>query len=228
MPKSTFATIPSSLDAETRKRFKCSKPLEDIQRPGTVYEQFYIVAKFCLMKCVIFREIGDLDHCKMWLDLPLMIFQDLLEENNGLEKKTLFMGPDTEERLFCEILHTKLIIAECDTSKRSDLFNQAAMSLSSDSTIRFNESALYYLRKSIQIFKIDVDVVMPFLQHLISQSNNCYFSKKIYFMATHRSPGATKIVQDFRDQDQRREEAKKSLLAYRNSLMVINHFKSLF
>ena len=101
------------------------------------------------------------------------------------------------------------------------------MSLSSDDK-RLNESALYYLHKSIQTFKIDVDVVMPFLQHLISKSNVCYFSKKIYFKVTHPTNGTTKIVQDFRDQDQKREEAKKSLLAYRNSLMVINHFKSLF
>ena len=87
LPKSTFATTPSSLDAETRKRFKSSRTLDDFQRPGTVYEQFYIVAIFCRMKCVIFREIGDLDHCKMWLDLPLMIFQDLLEEHNGVDTK---------------------------------------------------------------------------------------------------------------------------------------------
>ena len=65
-----------------------------------------IVAKICLMKCVILKEIGDLPQCRMWMNLPLFIFRDLYEEKDGADHSILLM-----------IIHTKLILSECDPSQ---------------------------------------------------------------------------------------------------------------
>ena len=57
--------------------FRRSRLRDDFTIPGNIYEQFGIVAKICLMKCQILKNIGDLPQCKMWMNLPQSIYQDI-------------------------------------------------------------------------------------------------------------------------------------------------------
>ena len=188
--------------------FRRSRLRDDFTIPGNIYEQFGIVAKICLMKCQILKNIGDLPQCKMWMNLPQTIYQDLFEESGG-----------ENDSIFLEIIYTKLVLAECDTSQRNKIFQELTSELSTKA-----QSAILYLHQLIQENKVDSETVMPFLQHIIIKAREgIALNGKKFVQMNHR--GTVKWVQDMRGVNF--EEIPKNFLMYRNSLMINNHFNVL-
>jgi len=192
------------------EEFRLSRLRDNHAVPGNIYEQFSIVAKLCLMKSVSLKYVGKLSQCKIWMNIPVFVYQDLLEESGG-----------TNDNIFCDLINTKLTLSAFDTSKRNNLFKELLTEFN-----KKTHNAVFYLHQLIQENMTDIETIMPFLQYLISQTAKglADVCDKVYFQTHHH--GELKTFRDLRN-DPSPKDLSKKLLAYRNSLMVNNHFKQL-
>ena len=154
--------------------------------------------------------LGDLINCKLWSRLPINTIDNLTKIFYS------YGGPsEGHDSFLVNFIHTTLTLSACDYSKRTTNFHHLMCYLFSNP-----KHASYYISMAMRQLHTKLDDILPFLEHFIGTCNDKYV-------------GDMKIImkqQKYRNEirsDINLKEHKKKMIAFRNSLMNMNHFKPL-
>ena len=180
-----------------------------------LYDLYGTIGQLCLLKSEAFNGLGDKTLCIIWSRLSLMIGYNIIQTYRLLKQ----MVPLEEERekvetwakeattnAICRTIHATIRNSIIDPTNRNKVFSEMDKSLFEMNTYT---NATHYISQAVMINSIDIEDIMPFLQFLIrgwsenSKNNSC---KKYDWSLV--------------------ENEKNKLVAYKNSLIIMNHFKT--
>ena len=190
---------------------------------------FSLIAEICLMKCQLFKELGYMVSCRKCADFLTTIYQELHKEM----QKSKSMIPQTQYDyhllsdydLFSIINGTlTLLQTVCEPHERKRLFKWLFCLIIFDSHKR---CPVYYIRRTMKDYFIDLDDVLPFLQFCIKE---CSSDETLNLMAAHCAKKSGN-----KDPNEANSEAilylqatKDSMATFKNSLLINTHFKDHF
>ena len=188
------------------------------------------IGDMCTLKCMVFKGLNDLNQCKKWTRLPLLLYNDVLFEwmnmseeiNENDSKKTNQNTECNEINVFKstkhhytanlygyvkKILSATLTLSVCDPSKRHELFNQLIKQI-----MKQEPSVQLCISTVVKESNIPFEDVTPFLEYCID-----YFSKQKIDL--HEKKDSIEAI-SFQTQ-------QKEIVTYKNSLHIINYFEKL-
>ena len=157
---------------EEKEEFKNSRVQNDFFQKGSMYEQFFTVAKIWMLKCVMFKALNNKEMLKEWIEthqfLPgsFLIIEDLMNDPNA--KKT------DVDILLCTLVNTAITFAECNPTWRKLYFNKVLLWLlkencgTSDCIGQCRAlTARDWISRAMKESQMDSDQVMPLIQCFI-------------------------------------------------------------
>ena len=152
--------------------------------------------------------LGDLTNCKLWSRLPINTIGNLTEifYTYGGPSESL------DSSIFVNFIHTTLTISACDYSERTTNFHHLMCYLFSNP-----KHASYYISVAMRQLHTKLDDILPFLVHFIGTCNDEYVGDVKRIMKQRKYQNEIRSDIDLK-------EHKKKMVAFRNSLMIMNHF----
>ena len=157
---------------EEKEEFKNIRVKNDFFQKGSMYEQFFTVAKIWMQKCVIFKALDDKEMFKEWIEThqflpgPFLIIEDLMNDPNA-EKTDV-------DILLCTLVYTAITFAECNPTWRKLYFTKVLLWFLKDNCgtpdCVGQCRALFardWISRAMKENQLDSDQVMPLIQFFI-------------------------------------------------------------
>ena len=162
---------------EEKEEFKNIRVKNDFLQKGSMYEQFFTVAKIWMQKCVMFKALDNKEMLNEWIETheflpgPFLIIEDLMNDPYA-EKIDV-------DILLCALVYTAITFAECKPIWRQLYFHKVLLWFLKD---RCGSSdcagvlgghcsrafkARHWISRSMKENQMDSDQVMPLIQCFI-------------------------------------------------------------
>ena len=158
---------------EAKEEFKNIRENNDFFQKGSMYEQFFTVARIWMQKCVIFKALDNKEMLQEWIEThefvpgPFLIIEDLMNDPKA-EKNDVNI-------LLCALVYTAITFAECKPTWRQLYFRKVLLWFlkdncgSSNCLIQCSRAltARHWISRSMKENQMDSDQVMPLIQCFI-------------------------------------------------------------
>ena len=131
------------------------------------------------------------------------------------ENDRIICGPqkDITDTFLCQFIHATLTLSACNYSDRRVNYHRLMCHLFSNS-----KHPRFYIAKAMNLLHTKGDDVLPFLQHFIGCCNEKYI--------VDMKKGMNKMKYKHKvNNNLSYETHRKQMVLFRNSLLVMNHFK---
>ena len=167
---------------------------------------YHLIARICFLKCEILTFFSDRNK-EAWAHIHLAILNDIQCHANVMEN----CGPTfesinwEEEKIICETIASTIRLSVRDPSFRTELFKERLTS------IFFTKNQVsYYLGKVMNKYSLDFYDIMPLVDFCIENFDEREVTNFTKRVGTRQSWVG----------------AKEKLVAYKNSLFIMQHFQT--
>ena len=170
-----------------------------------------------------FFGLDDKQNCQLWSEFAISIFvklqkltrcfvpvQNVSDSKDQLDLQTRFRDAFTGQ-----LVHTTLTIADFDLSQRRRLFHPLVCYLFCES-----KHCSFYIAGCMKLEFMKFETVIPFIEHFIKCCTEEFLRNGKKYLEDDKYK--KKIGPDFSLKNQR-----KQMVTYRNSLLIMKHFKGL-
>ena len=157
---------------EEKEEFKNIRVKNDFFQKGSMYEQFFTVAKIWMLKCVMFKALDNKEMLKEWIEThqflpgPFLIIEDLMNDPYA-EKVDV-------DILLCTLVYIAITFAECNPTWRQLYFNKVLLWFLKDNCgtpdCVGQCRALFvrdWISRAMKENQLDSDQLMPLIQCFI-------------------------------------------------------------
>ena len=180
---------------------------------------FTVVAHLCQFKSQTLYGLGDKSNGSLWASLATSICVNLQESTKYFDYSPsappLHLQINWQNLFTTKLVNTSLIIAELDPSQRRQLFNQAMCYLLYESN-----HASFYIARLVKDEFLNFEALIPFIEHFIKRCTKDVLAK------VKKRLEHVKYKKEI-DPNFSLENQRKQMVTYKNSLLIMKHFKVL-
>ena len=177
------------------------------------------------MKCQLFKELGVMVQCRKWANFLPTINHEL-----HMEMRTISGMPKNylDESLISVIKAIlTLVQTVCEPKERKDHFKWLFYEMVLNS---WEKSPVYYIRRAMEKYFIDLDDVLPFLQFFIKECSSdeaaTLLTENCALKNTTEDPDV--LLENIFVAMVTIDMKKKSMESFKNSILINAHFKNSF
>ena len=190
-------------------------------------QAFYRIGKICQLKSLVFKGLNDPLKVGEWIQIPFMMFNFLIRDLMNMSSM------DTE--LFEDILRRH--VHSCLTYVMYDISNPNGSTIGDKSkyfqllfvNLSFKrKNPEYYIEGAIRQFSMDLEDVIPFLQFFIEHCESDLAQKNVNDAIKLKKSKQKRLkgwVSEVENWDWILEDRRKSMISYKNSVQIMQHFK---